>query len=108
MVECRGKKEDNDLELEFRRICAGANRLAISLPFEILFADKKVNSAGLQLADLVARPIGLSVVRPGQESRAFEVLKKKFFCSGGRTNAGMGYEDWGLKIFPPPESEKPR
>ena len=108
LVECRGKKEDNDLELEFRRICAGANRLATSLPFEILFADKKVNSAGLQLADLVARPIGLSVVRPGQENRAFEVLKKKFFCSGGRTNAGTGYEDWGLKIFPPPESEKPR
>lgn len=27
LVECRGKKEDADLELEFRRICSGANRL---------------------------------------------------------------------------------
>ena len=83
VVECRGKKEDNELELEFRRICAGANRLGISLPFEIVFADKKTNAAGLQLADLVARPVGMSVLKPGQENRAFEVLKRKFFCSGG-------------------------
>src|SRR5262245_43093412 len=58
IVECRGKKEDNELELEFRRICDGANRLGIALPFDVVFADKRVNSAGLQLADLVARPIG--------------------------------------------------
>jgi hypothetical protein len=108
VVECRGKKEDSELELEFRRNCDGANRLNLSLPFDIIFADKKVNSAGLQLADLVARPIGLSVMRPAQANRAFEVLKKKFFCSGGQTNVGEGFEDWGLKIYPTPESEKPR
>jgi hypothetical protein len=108
VVECRGKKEDNDLELEFRRICDGANRLGITLPFDVIFADKKVDSPGLQLADLVARPVGMSVVRPGQENRAFDVLKRKFYCSGGREHLGEGYEDWGLKIFPAPESEKPR
>jgi len=108
VVECRGKKEDNDLELEFRRICDGANRLNRRLPFEIVFADKKTNSSGLQLADLVARPVGLSVLRPGQENRAFDVLKRKFFCSGGRDNVGIGFENWGLKIYPIPESEKPR
>lgn len=108
VVECRGKKEDNELELEFRRICAGANRMERSLPFDIVFADKKVNSAGLQLADLVARPIGLNVLRPGQENRAFDVLKRKFFCSGGREDVGKGFESWGLKIYPAPESEKPR
>ncbi|GAC1611158.1 MAG: DUF3800 domain-containing protein [Aquirhabdus sp.] len=107
LVECRGKKEDNELELEFRRMCDGENRLGISLPFNIVFADKKVNSAGLQLADLVARPIGMQVLRPMQENRAFDVLKKKFFCSGGRENVGEGFENWGLKIYPP-ESEKPR
>jgi hypothetical protein len=26
----------------------------------------------------------------------------------GRERLGEGYEDWGLKIFPSPESEKPR
>jgi hypothetical protein len=108
VVECRGKKEDNELELEFRRICDGANRLGISLPFDVIFADKKVDSPGLQLADLVARPVGMSVIRPGQENRAFDVLKRKFYCSGGRERLGEGYEDWGLKIFPSRESEKPR
>lgn len=108
VVERRGRKEDNELELEFRRICDGANCGGNFLPFEIVFADKKVNSTGLQLADLVARPIGLSVLRPNQENRAFEVLKRKFYCRGGRANVGDGYENWGLKIYPAPESEKPR
>ena len=76
--------------------------------FEILFSDKKVMSSGLQLADLVARPIGLSVLRPEQENRAFEVLKKKFYCDGGREAVGKGFEGVGMKIFPSPKSEKPR
>jgi len=96
------------LELEFRRVCDGANRLGISLPFDIVFADKKVDSPGLQLADLVARPIGMHILRPDQENRAFAVLRRKFFCSGGRDRLGEGFENWGLKIFPLPESEKPR
>ncbi len=107
IVECRGKKEDNELELEFRRICAGANRMSKVLPFDIIFANKKTNSAGLQLADLIARPIGLRVLRPEQENRTFNVLSRKFFCSGGRERAGEGFENWGLKIYPS-ESEKPR
>jgi hypothetical protein len=108
VVECRGQKEDNELELEFRRVCDGANALDKRLPFEIIFADKKVDSPGLQLADLVARPVGLSVLRPNHENRAFDVLKKKFFCCGGREKVGEGYQGWGLKIYPASESEKPR
>jgi hypothetical protein len=108
VFECRGKKEDNELELEFRRICDRANRFGIELPFDIIFADKKVNSAGLQLADLVARPVGLHVLRPQQENRAFDVLTRKFYCSGGREKVGEGFENWGLKVHPSPESEKPR
>jgi hypothetical protein len=108
VVECRGKKEDNELELEFRRVCDGNNRLGMPMPFEVLFADKKVMSSGLQLADLVARPIGLQVLKPSQENRAFDVLKRKFYCDGGRENVGKGYEGRGFKIYPAPESEKPR
>lgn len=108
VVERRGEKEDKELELEFRRVCDGNNRLGIPLPFEILAADKKVMSSGLQLADLVARPIGLSTLRPDQPNRAFEVLKKKFYCDGGREGVGKGYEGVGMKIYPPPKSEKPR
>lgn len=108
VVESRGEKEDRSLELEFRRICDGNNRMGLKLPFDIVFDAKKANSSGLQLADLVARPIGLHVLRPNQANRAFDVLRKKFFCSGGRRNVGAGFENWGLKIYPPPESERPR
>lgn len=108
VVECRGKKEDNELELEFRRICDANNRLGVDMPFEVLFSDKKVMSSGLQLADLVARPIGLRTIKPEQENRAFEALKEKFYCDGGRARVGEGYEGVGMNIYPDPESEKPR
>jgi hypothetical protein len=95
MVEQRGKREDAELELEFRRVCAGANYRHEQLPFEIAFVDKKSNSAGLQVADLVARPVGLNILRPDQNNRAFEVLRPKFYAGpGGRLNG------WGLKCFP--------
>lgn len=100
VFECRGKKEDKDLELEFRRICGGENDLKLELPFMLKFADKRVNSAGLQLSDLVARPVGLHVLRPEQENRAFAVLEKKFYCEGGRKKVGSGYMDFGLKRLP--------
>jgi hypothetical protein len=108
VVERRGPKEDDELELEFRRICDRNNSQSLALPFDVLFADKKVMSSGLQLADLVARPIGISILRPEQTNRAFDVLKYKFYCDGGRDCVGEGYEDLGLMIYPPPESEKPR
>lgn len=94
IVERRGRNEDDDLELEFRRICDGANFNNEKLNFEIVFADKKSNSAGLQLADLIARPIGLSVLRPGQTNRAFDVVKSKLLQRNGKV------EGWGLKCFP--------
>mgnify|MGYP000178608072 CR=1 FL=1 len=108
VVECRGNKEDRDLELEFRRVCDGQNKFNKSLPLEIIFSDKKVMSSGLQLADLVARPIGLSVLRPEQQNRAFEVLKEKFYCMDGRNKLGENFEGVGMRIYPAPKSEKPR
>ncbi len=108
VVEQRGRKEDDELELELRRVCDGHNTQEKTLPFEILFADKKAMSSGLQLADLCARPIGLHVLRQGQTNRAFDSLRQKFFCRGGRENLGENYEEWGLKIFPSPKSERPR
>lgn len=94
IVEKRGQNEDNELELEFRRICDGGNYKSENFPFEVVFADKKSNSSGLQLADLVARPIGLSVIRPEQANRAFDLLKDKLAQVNGHA-AG-----WGLKVFP--------
>ena len=107
VVECRGKKEDAELELEFRRICGGSNPTGKALMFDVVFADKKTNLAGLQLADLVARPVGLDHLRPAQQNQAFEVLKSKFYCSGGRQRVGQGYENVGLIVYPPQKAKSP-
>lgn len=95
VVEKRGKSEDDELELEFRRVCDGFNYLQKSLPFELVFADKKSNSTGLQLADLIARPIGLHVLKPEQENRAFAIIDGKFYRNGKGIKVG-----YGLKCFP--------
>jgi hypothetical protein len=95
IVEKRGKREDNQLALVFRRVCAGDNRWGPMPNFEIVFADKRVNSAGLQLADLTARPIALHVLRPDQPNRAFEVIRPKI-----RRNPSGDSKGWGLKTFP--------
>lgn len=107
VVECRGKKEDAELELEFRRICDGSNSGGQPLPFDIVFADKKTNLAGLQLADLVARPVGINYLRPAQENKAFELLKAKFYCAGGRRQLGRDFENVGLIVHPPQKAKSP-
>ena len=107
LVECRGKKEDRELELEFRRICDGDNVGNRHLPFDVVFAEKKTNLAGLQLADLVARPVGVNYLRPAQRNQAFDLLRRKFYCAGGRANLGAGYENVGLMIYPPQKAKSP-
>jgi hypothetical protein len=84
IFEGRGRREDCALELEFRRICAGFNSFQHNLPLEIIVADKKTNSIGLQIADIVARPIGLSILRPSQPNRAFIILEEKLYQKDGR------------------------
>ncbi|MBX9614333.1 MAG: DUF3800 domain-containing protein [Caulobacteraceae bacterium] len=83
VFESRGAREDAELELRFRRITAneghwGHRRLDFStIRWEPVFADKRSNSAGLQLADLVARPIGLKALRPLQTNQAFDIIRSK-------------------------------
>jgi hypothetical protein len=94
LFERRGGKEDAELEGEFTRICAH-NATFAALPFNSVMCDKKCNSAGLQLADLVARPIGRKLLAPDQPNRAFDILEGKFRRS--RRGQVSGY---GLKVFP--------
>lgn len=78
IFEKRGPKEDDELELEFRRLVDGDNDLRKRLEgFHIHFSDKRTNSTGMQIADLTARPLGLKVVKPGQPNRAFEAIAGK-------------------------------
>ena len=95
LCEARGRNEDTELELAFRRICDGDNYGNMKMPFEPVICDKKSNSVGLQLADLVARPIGMQALKPEQANRAWDVIREKLDRSpGGQIN---GY---GLKCFP--------
>jgi hypothetical protein len=94
VFESRGKREDEELELEFRRVC-DANATGQRLEFEPVFAKKEANHCGLQLADLVARPIGRHLMKPGQSNRAYEQLEKKF-----RRSPEGSVHGWGLKCFP--------
>jgi hypothetical protein len=94
VVEQRGRNEDDELELEFRRICGRGNFNQELFDFEVIFADKQSNSSGLQLADLMARPMGMAVLKPDQPNRAVEVIKNKLVKVKGQS-AG-----WGSKVFP--------
>lgn len=91
VFESRGAREDAELELEFRRIAGndshwGYRRHDFSrFDFQPVFIPKAANASGLQLADLTARPIALSQLRPGQPNRAFDIIRPK-----------LG----GLKCFP--------
>lgn len=91
VFESRGKKEDSELELHFRRIADNQANWGYKkadfrqIRWEPRFVDKKCNSSGLQLADLMARPIGLKALRPTQENRAFDVLQPKLRFGGLKT-----------------------
>jgi hypothetical protein len=95
IVECRGKREDDELELEFRRVCGGGNYRNELFPMIPRFVPKSANVPGLQIADLIARPIGRHVLDPAQPNRAFEVIRKKMDRSPFDVIDG-----WGLKVFP--------
>ena len=105
VFEGRGSREDKDLELSFRQACSSENpyRQATwsnrttgeELSFEPLFVPKLCNSSGLQLADLVARPIGRHRLNPSQENRAYAIVERKL-----RRSPDGKVEGWGLKCFP--------
>lgn len=94
LFERRGAKEDAELEAAFVQICA-RNATGKVLPFASVMCDKRCNSPGLQLADLVARPIGRKLLDPAQPNRAYDILSTKF-----RRDRRGDERGWGLKVFP--------
>lgn len=95
VVEKRGKREDDELAIAFERIRSGTFYEKAMPGFEIVFADKRTNSAGLQIADLTARPIGRHVLAPVQRNRAWEIIEPKL-----RRSPEGNVRGWGLKHFP--------
>ncbi len=91
VIESRGKKENSELADEFFKICDNHHNWGYiqtdfkQASFIMKLIDKKSNSSGLQLADLIARPIALEIIRPKQENRAYEIIEPKL---------------QGIKVFP--------
>jgi hypothetical protein len=96
VVERRGRTEDQTLELEFLRIKDGQGSFEGPMPnIALKFMDKKHNSTGLQVADLVAHPIGRHAINPAQTNRAFQLIEPKI-----RRSPSGRIQGYGLKIFP--------
>jgi hypothetical protein len=95
IVEKRGKREDAELELAFRRVCGGSNALHKPLPLRLVITPKASNSTGLQLTDLMARPVALKHLRPDQANRAYDIIETKF-----RRSPSGKIEGWGIKLLP--------
>lgn len=91
LFEARGRTEDTQLELEFRRVCSNRRRWGwrdvdfSRTPLEPIFVPKAANLAGHQLSDLIARPLALRAMRPGQPNRAAEMVWNRV---------------WDFKVFP--------
>ena len=77
LFEKRGKSEDGELKSGFRRLCEKNREEGREYPFGVAFMDKKANHLGLQLVDLLARPIGLTILRSDQKNGIYEVMEKK-------------------------------
>lgn len=95
VFESRGRAEDRDLESEFDRIIASTRMRGMADTFRFRIASKQANSTGLQLADLVARPIGTHILRPEQSNRAWG----RIACRMPKDPSGS-VRGWGLKVYP--------
>ena len=71
VLESRGKRQDKQV---FESL---ENRTTVS---KIKFATKETMSTGLQIADLVARPIAMNILKPDQVNRAFEAIRAKIMA----------------------------
>lgn len=95
VFEGRGKNEDADLKLEFSKILDRTTINGMSDTLRFKCVSKLSNSTGLQLADMTARPIGLRILRPQQQNRAWDLIKSKIL-----TEPNTKMINFGLKVYP--------
>ena len=94
IIEKRDKNQNNILYENFSEICS-KNISKNIYKFEIKVADKQTNSTGMQIADLIAKPIGRNTLKPQQKNRAYEVIETKF-----RKSKDGVVNGFGIKGFP--------
>lgn len=85
VFECRGHDVDKELKQTFQNICQNNVQFGyrstdfLRVTFESVFAKKSMNSTGLQIADLIVRPIALDAFRPDQPNRAMDIIRTKVY-----------------------------
>ncbi len=101
VAESRGAKEDALVHAEFIRLHLEGTQFVSESYFRnqlrpyVEFFRKRRNSSGLQLADLVARPIAEKILRPQTTPRRWDIIKPKL-SDGGKGEP----HKYGLKVFP--------
>lgn len=95
IFESRGKKEDETLETEFHKLLNKTTIRGMQETLKILIVSKQRNSTGLQIADMVARPIGLKVLKPQQPNRSWEILQAHIISAEQGNPKGTG-----VNIYP--------
>jgi hypothetical protein len=98
VIECRTPTDDKRLKAHIIDIITkGTPFLSpqrfTPYSFEILFRYKKQNVNGLQLADLLAFPIGQKVFKPNEPNLPYSIMESKFY-------KGDNGQLYGLKIWP--------
>lgn len=93
VIESRMDNQNKELDQAFQKIIERNKGLQDQYPLKLIFGDKKANSVGLQIADLIAYPIGRYVLKPQEENLAFKIVEQKL-------HKFPNYLQKGLKIFP--------
>jgi hypothetical protein len=88
VVESRGPKEDGELREAFDTFCKPDGTLN-GCNLDLVFASKAHSHSGMQLADMVARPIGRHVLDPEQPNRAYDILAKKLWNAPQAAGSGL-------------------
>lgn len=90
IIESRNKEDNADLKSVAEKII---NEKKYN--FSLYMVGKLCNNIGLQMVDLIARPISLIVLKSNQRNRTYNIIYKKF--DKGKNGKIDGC---GLKIFP--------
>ena len=96
VIEARSKKQNKLLNRAFQRFCAQYGQATPLTCFEMVFAGKLSNDAGLQIADRTAHPVGRHSINPAQPNWAWDRLVEPRLYRGP-----LGEIDgYGLSKFP--------
>lgn len=98
-IESRETHNDQKLAEVYEKFRSTNHKLFSTTEIQTKFLDlsfnqKTQNIAGMQIADLIAYPIGRWVLDKSKENKPFETIKKKFHQKNGEII------NFGLKIFP--------